>query len=135
MEKQYRYPFLGAPFSDTVDWDRYTGRYILSPDRIRRKGQKMNNYNIKEAGARIKERRLAAGFTQEQLAEAVGVDRSTIGRIEIGINGCSVDMFVQISIALNTSLDYLILGKTSADRLKQQLHAVIGQLTDIQNTL
>ena len=69
------------------------------------------NYDIKECGKRIHQLRIASGFTQEKIAAALNVDRSFYSRIESGKNGCSVDLFIQLSKLFEVSLDYIILGK------------------------
>lgn len=102
----------------------------------RRKGQIMEHYDMIKSGARIRECRKASGLTQEKLAEMVGVDRSSIGRIEAGVNGCSVDMFVQLSTVLDTSLDHLIMGKKLNPKLlKKEIRDVVDQLLELQNCL
>jgi transcriptional regulator with XRE-family HTH domain len=39
---------------------------------------------LKELGARLERRRLAAGLTQENLADEAGVSKRTVERIEVG---------------------------------------------------
>lgn len=50
----------------------------------------------------LKETREAAGMTQEQLAEKVGVTRQAIGQYETGINRPSVD----VAKAIGKELDF-----------------------------
>ena len=52
----------------------------------------------------LKSLRLKANFTQEQLANEIGVEISQISRIEIGLIATSVVTFYEISIALNIPL-------------------------------
>ena len=66
------------------------------------------NYDTKECGKRIRQLRLKSRLTQEQIANAVNVDQSFYGRIESGKKGCSVDLFIQLSVLFGVSLDYLI---------------------------
>ena len=68
-------------------------------------------YDIKQSGLRIRQLRLKSGFTQEKIAESLGVDRSFYSRIESGKKGCSVDLLIQFSELYHVSLDYLILGR------------------------
>lgn len=59
----------------------------------------MTNY-----GQRIKQRRLALGMSQDELAKKAGyTDRSTIAKIETGVNDITVNKFVEIAHALNIS--------------------------------
>jgi transcriptional regulator with XRE-family HTH domain len=55
-------------------------------------------------GMNLKSLRLKANFTQEQLANEIGVEISQISRIERGLIATSVVTFYNISIALNISL-------------------------------
>ena len=55
-------------------------------------------------GLNLKSVRLRANFTQEQLANEIGVDISQISRIERGLIATSVVTFYDISIALNIPL-------------------------------
>jgi len=69
------------------------------------------HYDMKECGKRIRQLRMKKGYTQEEVAQTLNVDRSFYGRIESGQKGCSVDILVRLSDFFNVSLDYLILGK------------------------
>ena len=69
------------------------------------------NYDMKQSGERIRQLRIKNGFTQEKIAETLNIDRSFYSRIESGKNGCSVDLFIQLSDVFEVSLDYLILGR------------------------
>lgn len=69
------------------------------------------NYDMKECGKRIRQLRIRNGFTQEQVAIALNIDRSFYSRIEAGKSSCSVDLFVQLSELFKVSLDYMILGR------------------------
>lgn len=53
-------------------------------------------------GARLRELRESAGFTQEALGEAAGVDRKTVSRIEGGVHSPRVDQVLLIAAALRT---------------------------------
>jgi transcriptional regulator with XRE-family HTH domain len=55
-------------------------------------------------GMNLKSLRLKANFTQEQLANEIGVEISQISRIERGLIATSVVTFYDISIALNIPL-------------------------------
>lgn len=70
-------------------------------------------YDLERSGAVIRQLRKENGYTQEGLAKALNIDRSFYSRIESGKTGCSVDLFIQLSMVFNVSLDYLILGKVN----------------------
>ena len=96
----------------------------------------MNYYNILEAAARIRTLRDTHGYTQEQAAELLNIDRSFLSRIENGSKGCSVDLFVRLSELYHVSLDYLVLGRSSDQvLLKENLKKVIRQLADLYGAI
>jgi transcriptional regulator with XRE-family HTH domain len=59
-------------------------------------------------GTRIRTRRLHKGLTQEQLAERAGIDRSTIQRIEGGLNDPRHSHLLRIANALDIPLADLV---------------------------
>lgn len=69
----------------------------------------MNDYqlNVKDMGNKIKLARAKAGLTQQQLANAVGVSKTTISNIENDgtQSGGNITLIASIAVALNTSLD------------------------------
>ena len=56
---------------------------------------------------KLQKKRNDAGFSQEQLAEAVGVTRQTIGMIEAGKFNPSLQLCIGICRALGKTLDEL----------------------------
>lgn len=68
-------------------------------------------YDIKESGKRIKELRKGMGFTQEQLAEKVGLSTVMVSSIERGVTGTSIDTMGMIAVVLKASVDYIAFGK------------------------
>ena len=98
------------------------------------------NYDMKQAGDRIYQLRTHHGYTQELLATKLNIDRSFYSRIEAGKNGCSVDLFVQLSGLFEVSLDYLVLGKCNTDSfkdkekllLKEDIEKLINHLEQIK---
>lgn len=73
-------------------------------------------YNMEESGVRIKKLRTELEMTQEEIAELVGIAQSSYARIESGKKGVSIDTLVAIAEVLNTSLDYIILGKVEQEQ-------------------
>lgn len=55
-------------------------------------------------GARIRALRKHAGFTQEQLAELVGLDAGHLSRLEVGRHFPSLESLERIAHALNVPL-------------------------------
>ena len=56
----------------------------------------------------IQETRIAAGMTQEQLAEAVGVSRQTVAKWESGDTSPDLEHAAALADALGTTLDDLV---------------------------
>lgn len=100
-------------------------------------------YDMKQAGLRIQRLRNQRGYTQEEFAKVLNIDRSNLSRIESGKRSCSVDLFVQLSDLFNVSLDYLILGYNKPDlagygnrkQLKEDLGQLIEQLETVRAIL
>ena len=75
-------------------------------------------------------------MTQEELAELVGVEKQHISRIERGVAACSIDLLPTLSVTLQVSTDYLLIGKSIDKELtRTQLLSVISQLTLITQGL
>lgn len=61
-------------------------------------------------GAAIREARLDAGYTQEEIARVLGVTPATIARYELGIRRLSVGALLQLAAALDLPLSRLVPG-------------------------
>lgn len=61
-------------------------------------------------GARLQEIRRTRGLTQEQFAEAVGIQPPTLSRYETGRRSMSVDLLVRVAGALDVPVDRLLQG-------------------------
>lgn len=100
-------------------------------------------YDIKRSGACIRRLRIQHGYTQEQLAGKLNIDRSLISHVEAGKRGCSVDLLVRFSDFFGVSLDLLVLGKektnllnaTGRKQLKEDIAKLIENLEALQGTL
>lgn len=55
-------------------------------------------------GSRIKELRIAQNFTQEQVADMIGVSRQKYARIENGINSITLDILSKIAKVLDVTV-------------------------------
>jgi transcriptional regulator with XRE-family HTH domain len=58
-------------------------------------------------GVRIRTLRTHRGWSQEQLAERAGLDRQTIGRIELSTRGPSIDAYLVVAQALGVPTAWL----------------------------
>lgn len=71
----------------------------------------MHYYKKEETGKRIRECRKARGWTQNQLAEAIGfVGERHIQRIERGENSISIDKLMEVAQVFGVSTDFLLFG-------------------------
>ncbi|MFH9610400.1 helix-turn-helix domain-containing protein [Streptomyces sp. NPDC017448] len=59
-------------------------------------------------GDRIRITRLAAGYTQEQVALRIGMDRATYNRIEQGHASALLDSLIRIADAIGVPLSELV---------------------------
>ena len=92
------------------------------------------DYDMKRSGEYIKSLRIQNGYTQSELSKAMNIDQSYLSRVESGIKGCSVDLFIQFSNFFHVSLDSLVFGPDAdnfqQDERKSQLKADIAELIE-----
>lgn len=81
-------------------------------------------------GNRIKEERQRARLTQEKLAELVGCNESYIGQIERGAKNPSLEIIVNISNALNVTVDYLLADNVKVDQINGLLDEIVAVVRD-----
>ena len=67
-----------------------------------------------DVGAKIKQARTAAGLTQEQAAEALGVSRQTMSNWETGKTYPDIVSVIKMSDVYEVSLDHLLKGREEA---------------------
>lgn len=71
----------------------------------------MYYYDTTESGKRIQVLRKKQGLTQEQLAAEVGISVEMIGKLERGVKGTTIDTMAIIAQILESTVDYLALGR------------------------
>ena len=69
---------------------------------------KEKHQNLIKIGAKIRELRLAGGYSQEGIADASGMGRTYMGRIERGEQNISIQNLIQIAFALGVEVGQLI---------------------------
>lgn len=67
--------------------------------------------NPRDIGARIRTAREDQGWTQDQLAEAVGVSRSAVAQWETGRAGQVTTNLTRVAGALGVGVEYLMYGR------------------------
>ena len=93
-------------------------------------------FNQVEFGERLKKARKAMGYTQESLADLLGVDRLHITRMERGVVACSIDLLLELSCQLKVSTDYLLKGETlEKEDVRNRLKAAIAELSFVAEAL
>lgn len=95
-----------------------------------------NDFCLK-VGSRVRANRLNSGFTQEELAEKVGVSWSTISRLERGHLMVSIERLLDICRVLNVGLeailcDYMEFQNLFTDDESQQILKLLTLLTPQQ---
>lgn len=83
------------------------------------------------AGKRIQQLRKTKGLTQEELAIKLNISDRHLRNIERGEEAPSIDLLVEIMETFNTTLDYLIVGKTPSEKeeqLRKKLYAKLHRL-------
>ena len=71
-------------------------------------GEILNYYDI---GQRIRRLRKAQGFSQEQLAELIGISTTHMSHIETGNTKLSLPVLVSHAVALHASTDELLFSE------------------------
>ncbi|MCL2546334.1 MAG: helix-turn-helix domain-containing protein [Oscillospiraceae bacterium] len=57
---------------------------------------------------RLKELRIAKGYTQLQVQMRTGIDQSTYSKLELGKRALTVPLCKKLALAFDTSVDYLL---------------------------
>ncbi len=80
-------------------------------------------------GTRIREKRKEMGFTQEQLAEKVGVTYQAVSKWETDASYPDVTLMAEVARALDTSVDWLATGSSPAAGESEKARAFYGRVT------
>ncbi len=81
-------------------------------------------------GKRIKELREANGYTQEQLAEKVGLEYQTISRIETGYYFTSYENLLKLSAGLNVPIHEIFNYEHFTNNIKKESIDIIENMDD-----
>lgn len=71
----------------------------------------MTSEQLKQIGVRISNRRKQLNYTQEQIAEKMGVSIQMVSNLERGNKAIKIENLLKISEILNVSTDYILTGK------------------------
>lgn len=70
----------------------------------------MTTIEKQDVGSRLRELRTERGYTQDELATALGVNKSAVSRIESGERGLAAAELAMASSTLGVSADFLLFG-------------------------
>ena len=82
-------------------------------------------------GRRMAARRRELDLTQENVADTAGIAHQQYNKAENGKVCLGADSLMRVSAALQTSADYLLTGKSGADRYQGTVE-ILSKLTDRQ---
>ena len=89
----------------------------------------MTKNHLIQISSRIKLRRKALGYTQEEIAEKLELSHSHYSKIENAISSPSLDTLIKISKILGISLDSIVFGE------ENNTYLVFTKLNNIINDL
>jgi len=93
--------------ADYSDQPEETGNPARRP--ARRTGNRTQDID-RHVGARVRERRIMLGFTQQQLADLIGVTYQQAHKYERGINRISAGRLFEIAHVLSVPVNYFFEG-------------------------
>ena len=76
---------------------------------------KMTKVDLVAIGARIRQQRIALGYTQQYVYDIIDVSQNHYSRIENGHVGMSFETLLQLSELLKVSTDYILTGNVSGN--------------------
>ena len=86
-------------------------------------------------GKRIQHQRKVKGMTQEELAIKLNISDRHLRSLERGEYTPSVDLFVEIVEIFNTTLDHLIMGKSTSEQEELMKKKVSAKLQRMARSL
>lgn len=86
--------------------------------------------DIVKIGKFLQELRKENGFTQEQLAEKMGVARRTVSRWETGSNMPDLDVLLELSDLYAIDLREILTGERKSERMNEELKETVLQVAD-----
>ena len=89
-------------------------------------------FNQVKFGCRLRNLRKQRRMTQEALAGSLNISIDHLSKIEHGKRGVSIDLLLDISEAVDTSLDYLLKGTAHTPLLMKEL---IGRLQELHDQM
>ncbi len=86
---------------------------------------------LEEVGNRVKNQRNALGITQQELTDKISlsieITDKQISCLERGISGTGLEKFTALSLALDKTPDYFLLGVSRKGNNKKELIRIINE--------
>lgn len=100
-------------------------------------------YDRMKFGERVRQLRIQNEYTQEGLAEKLGIDANFLDDIEAGKKECPVELVAQLSVTFGVSIHMLVLGKehesslngSDHSQMKVEITELIAQLEELKGKL
>ena len=89
--------------------------------------------NQQRIGTFLKELRNEHNFTQEQLAEKLGVSRRTVSRWETGSNMPDLDLLIEMADYYGVDLRELLDGERKSEKMNKELEETVLKVADYSN--
>lgn len=89
--------------------------------------------DLVKTGKFLQELRKEKGFTQEALAERMGVARRTVSRWETGSNMPDLDVLMELSDLYEVDLREILSGERKSEQMNQELKETVLQVADYSN--
>ena len=89
--------------------------------------------NQQKIGGFLRELRIEKNFTQEQLAEALGVSNRSVSRWETGSNMPDLDLLLELSRFYGVGVDEILDGKRNMRHMDEQTAETIEKVADYAN--
>ena len=84
------------------------------------------NYDVNEVGNRLTNKRMECKFTQEQVADMIGISTDSLSNYENGKRAISAEMLARLSVVYKTSIEYFIgVGQESSSNSEGKLQPEI----------
>ena len=89
--------------------------------------------DLVKTGKFLQELRKEKGFTQEALAEKMGVARRTVSRWETGSNMPDLDILMELSDLYEVDLREILSGERKSEQMNKELKETVLQVADYSN--
>ena len=94
---------------------------MATRERVADRGRRVARRLLLSLGQEIRQARLTAGLSQDEVALAAGMARSTVGRVELDeLPGASLDVLARISVAVG--LDLVLRTYPGGDPVRDAAH-------------